>query len=223
MGVTPMNDMESKSVVAMHESVGEFLDSVNEVLSASSSISDEECDQILETLKGSSETLNNKIREELNKHERVADDLRLVTARAQSDLVNLRRRSESERDEIAQRVRDQFALKVMEVSDQLSDALEYCEDADESWLDGFRGIAKNLGKAMEDEGYRRFDSAGLRFDASRHDAAQIVETDDFDEGAIVRVIRDGYECKSTGRVVRPALVAIAKAPSECASVSENYE
>lgn len=223
MGATPVNDMESKSDVAMHESVVEFLDSVNEVISASSSISDEERNRILETLKGSSETLSDKIRDELNKHERVADDLRLVTARAQSDLVNLRRRSESERDEIAKRVRDQFALKVMEVSDQLSSALEYCEGVDESWLDGFRGISKNLGKALEDEGYQRFDSTGLRFDASRHEAVQVVETGDFDEGVIVRVIRDGYECKASGRVVRPALVAIARAPSEGEPVLENDE
>ena len=221
MSASPTNDTASKTDVAMHESVSEFLDSVNEIVSASPSISSEERDQILEALKRSSETLSNKIGEELDKHERVADDLRSVTARAQSDLINLRRRSESERDEIAKRVRDQFALKVMEISDQLSDALEYSKDADESWLDGFRGIAKNLSKAMEDEGYQRFDSSGSRFDASRHEAVQIVEDSDLDEGAIVQVIRDGYECKSTGRVVRPAMVAIAKAPSEAEQVSEN--
>ncbi len=166
-----------------------------------------------EVLRNAATGLVSRFQTELNAVQRNRDEFKTIAARAQADLINFRRRSEAERSEIAQRVRETCALKICGVADEFAAALEVQTVADEAWLDGFRGIYKNLTRILADEGYRRFDSLGLQADPYRHEAVAVIETTEAAEGCIVQVIREGYEHVSTGKVLRPALVAIAKAPA----------
>ncbi|MBC7173580.1 MAG: nucleotide exchange factor GrpE, partial [Polyangiaceae bacterium] len=74
-------------------------------------------------------------------------------------------------------------------------------------LHGFDDIAQRLGLA-------RVGALGQRFDPSLHDAVQQVETDAQPAGTVVAEVVSGYTLRD--KLIRPALVVVAKSPSNTA-------
>ena len=127
-----------------------------------------------------------------------------LAQRAQADLVNFRKRVETEQLEIKERVREQLILKLLEVVDQLDVALDN-KAVDESWIDA---IHKNFTNILSSEGYTKFDSKGDVFDPRKHEALLSTISKDEDANTILNEIRPGYIRGKN--VVRPAQVEISK-------------
>src|SRR5690606_22397979 len=68
---------------------------------------------------------------------------------------------------------------------------------------------------FERHGIRRIDPRGDRFDPNLHQAMFEVERADAAPGTVVEVVQPGYVIHE--RVLRPAMVGVAKAPSAAAS------
>ena len=215
-----MADSSTESKLAnSDEQVSETLDQLVSIVRravADAGATEQGCfdDALDEALVKAATELVGDMQAELDSAQRARDEFKTIAARAQADLINFRRRSDAERSEVSQRVREVISLKMCEIADEFAAALDVEIIADEAWLDGFRGIYKNLTRLLADEGYRRFDSLGLQADPLKHEVVTMIETDDADEGSIVQVIKEGYEHVSTGRVLRPALVVAAAAPSD---------
>ena len=149
--------------------------------------------------------------DELTEALREKDQFKRLAQRAQADLVNYRRRIESEQESSRHRNLQRIVLKFADVIDQLDVALssDLMEDADPSWLKGITAIQKNFVNAVSSEGFERFDCVGEKFDPRKHEALLSSPTAGHASDTVVTELRPGY--MYNGEVVRPAQVQIAVA------------
>ena len=75
-------------------------------------------------------------------------------------------------------------------------------------LEGIELTERELLKVLEKHGVRKLDPEGAKFDPHRHQAMYEVPDESVPAGTIVQVVQPGYVIGE--RVLRPALVAIAK-------------
>jgi molecular chaperone GrpE len=76
-------------------------------------------------------------------------------------------------------------------------------------LDGVELTERELLKVLERNGVKKFSPQGEKFDPNFHQAMYEVPDDSAPPGSVVQVIQAGYVIGE--RVLRPALVAVAKA------------
>src|SRR5512137_1090587 len=104
---------------------------------------------------------------------------------------------------------------LLEVVDNLDRAIESARTAagGSPLLQGVEMVRAQFLAKLDGHGVRRFESAGQRFDPSRHEAATTVPVaDPAQDGVIVGVIRQGYTIRD--EVLRPAVVAVAACTNE---------
>jgi len=138
--------------------------------------------------------------------------------RALAETENLRRRSAREVDEAHKYAITGFARELLEVADNLSRALVSIPPRAREEIDFVRSLAdgvamteKSLLATFERHQIAKVDpELGSRFDHNRHQAMLEVETGDYPPGTIAQVMQPGYVIAD--RLLRPALVGVAKAP-----------
>jgi molecular chaperone GrpE len=157
------------------------------------------------SIENSPDELNDEMAETV----REKDQFKRLAQRAQADLVNYRRRIESEQESSRHRNLQRIVLKFADVIDQLDVALgsDLMNDADPNWLEGITAIHKNFVNAVSSEGFERFDCVGEEFDPRKHEALLSSPTADHAPDTVVTELRPGY--MYNGEVVRPAQVQIA--------------
>jgi molecular chaperone GrpE len=82
-------------------------------------------------------------------------------------------------------------------------------------LDGVELTRRELEKALAKQGVRPLDPKGEKFDPHLHQAMYELATEDTPAGTVVDVMQTGYAIGD--RVLRPALVAVAKGGPKRAS------
>ena len=139
------------------------------------------------------------------------EHLREMLQRVQADFVNYRRRSEEEREEHQKYANSRLILKLIPVLDDFNLAIDHAagSEADPSWLEGIRLIHRNMQTLLESESVTKIQVDGKEFDPFEHEAIGSQESSEHREGHIVSVVREGY--KLGGRIIRPAMVIVAKA------------
>ena len=143
---------------------------------------------------------------------REKEQFKRLAQRAQADLVNYRRRVESEQESSRLRNQQRIVLRFADVIDQLETALKSdgLGNADSGWLEGIMAIQKNFVNAIAAEGFARFSSVGEEFDPRRHEAVLSIPSADHEPNTVIAEHRPGYT--QHDEVVRPAQVEIAFAP-----------
>ena len=114
-----------------------------------------------------------------------------------------------------ERANAQLLLKLVGVADDFTRAVNFLpEDAvDGSWYEGVQLVQRSLENMLQSEGVSRIEAAiGQPFDVSQHEAVFFEPTDEVNEGAVARVVRDGYRLHN--RVLRAAQVSVAQAPED---------
>ena len=149
---------------------------------------------------------------EVEEVSREKDQFREMFQRAQADFINYKRRTEEERDELHKHASSRLILKLLPVMDEFNLAIDHASqsDAGASWLEGIKLIERKLNSVLESEVVTRIEVEGEEFDPLEHDAMAYQESAGHREGQILSVVREGY--KMHGRVIRPALVILAKRP-----------
>ena len=142
---------------------------------------------------------------------REKEQFKRLAQRAQADLVNYRRRIESEQESSRLRNQQRIVLRFADVIDQLETAMksDLIDDADAGWLEGITAIQKNFVNAIAAEGFAKFDSVGEEFDPRRHEALLSSPSADHEPNTVIAELRPGYT--QHGQVVRPAQVEIGRA------------
>ncbi|NIV39196.1 MAG: nucleotide exchange factor GrpE [Anaerolineae bacterium] len=79
-----------------------------------------------------------------------------------------------------------------------------------TWCKGVLLIQHKLGAVLESEGVKPIETEGQAFDPRYHEAVTYEEVSDHEEGQIIGEVQRGYLLGD--RVLRPALVRVAKAP-----------
>ena len=144
-----------------------------------------------------------------------ADKAHDQALRAQAELENVRRRAQRDVESAHKFALERFAADLLPVVDSLERAVETArEQADSASVKAIaEGVALSLklfldtlGKA----GIQRVDPIGAPFDPKVHQAVAMVDSPETEPGSVVRVLQPGFTLQ--GRVVRPAMVMVARAP-----------
>jgi len=146
-------------------------------------------------------------------------DLKDRLLRAVAETENVRRRAERDRTDASAYGAMSFARDMLQISDNLSRALDLVEDdakgrlGDDmkAVLEGVELTQRSLISIFERHGITPIQpEMGEKFDPNRHEAMFEVPTGDAPAGSIVQVVETGYLMKD--RLLRAARVGVAKAP-----------
>lgn len=136
--------------------------------------------------------------------------------RTLAEMENLRKRTEREVADARLFGIASFAREVLAVADNMHRALgaiglELREQGDaqvKALIEGVELTERELLKALEKSGVKKFSPVGEKFDPNVHQAMFELEAADTPPGYVAQVIQAGYMIGD--RVLRPALVAVAK-------------
>ena len=140
---------------------------------------------------------------------------RLLRALAETD--NVRRRAQRDREEYVKYATESLLKDLVPVLDNLDRALAAARAGDNAAgvVDGVELIQRELLRVLERAGVTRYSAVGQRFDPTRHEAIARVVSPTAPADSVVAETAPGYLLH--GRVLRPALVAVAAAPDEDAA------
>lgn len=150
---------------------------------------------------------------DLDKARSERDRMRDQLLRIAADFDNFRKRSRKEIEEVRRRAIEDTLREMLPVVDNLERAAGAMTEASDLGavtqgvqmvLRGFEDIASRLG-------LKRVPAVGQQFDPTCHDAVQQQETDEHPPGTIVAEVVPGYFLGD--RLLRPAMVVVAKPPS----------
>jgi molecular chaperone GrpE len=145
-----------------------------------------------------------------------AADLKDRLLRALAEMENLRRRTEREVADARAYGIAGFARELLAVADNMRRALDavgadvraVADPGIRSFFEGIELTERELLKALEKHGVTRLEPQGEKFDPNLHQAMYEVPDPSVPAGTVVQVVQPGYRIAE--RVLRPALVAIAK-------------
>ncbi len=140
------------------------------------------------------------------------DELRALAQRVQADFENYRKRMLREQTEAIERAGERLVEQLLPVLDSFELALATLDDADEKVRKGVELVFAELVSVLERAGLERIDTDGTPFDPNVHEAVLEVAHDLHSEPVVVETLRAGYRYK--GRVLRPAMVKVARAAPE---------
>lgn len=146
--------------------------------------------------------------EEANKK---AEEYLGLLQRVQADFINYRRRNEQERAESIRGARAKIIGNILPILDDFEQALQAVPMGAGGlpWVQGVSLIERKLRSVLEAEGVTPISPLGEDFNPWEHEAMIQEETDAYEEGKVIEVLRIGYKLDS--RVIRPAQVKVAKA------------
>lgn len=158
--------------------------------------------------------------------QRIADleteiaDLKDSALRAMADADNARKRAARDVSDSRKYGATGLARDILTVADNLGRALQAVPDVpreeDETLFNLRAGVDLTLQEmlqALERHGVKKVTpETGERFDHNRHQAMFEVPTDELAPGAVAQVVQDGYVIHD--RLLRPALVGVARKPPE---------
>ena len=135
---------------------------------------------------------------------------------AKAEVQNVRRRMEKEAQDARSYAATGFARDILAVADNLARALDHVppemreNDKVKGFLAGIEATQRELDKVFGLHGVTRIAAIGLPLDPHQHQAMLEVPSDEAEPGTVVQEMQAGYMIKD--RLLRPAMVAVAKAP-----------
>jgi molecular chaperone GrpE len=133
--------------------------------------------------------------------------------RAQADAMNVQRRAEQEVEKARKFALERFCGDLLSVVDNLERALESSGDEQGSaaLAEGVELTRKGFMDVLAKYGVEAVDPQGEPFDPETAQAMSMVEQPDVEPNSVVAVMQKGYLLN--GRLLRPAMVMVSKAPS----------
>jgi len=135
--------------------------------------------------------------------------------RAHAEMDNLRKRTERDKVDITKYAISKFAREILAIGDNLQRAIAAvppgaaeADPALKSLIDGVAMTEREFLNVLERNGVKRIDSEGEPFDPHIHQAMTEVHDPNVAAGTVVQVFQPGYIIE--GRVLRPAMVVVAK-------------
>ncbi|HHQ47382.1 MAG TPA: nucleotide exchange factor GrpE [Acidobacteria bacterium] len=152
------------------------------------------------------------ILKEMDRLKGEVDDLRELYLRKLAEFDNFRKRVEREKQEFRKLANEDLVRDLIPVLDNFSRAVSHEGETDlESFKEGVELIARQLQDVLARQGLEEIDPLGEPFNPEFHDAVQRVEDSQHEPGTVVAVLAKGYTLG--GRLLRPAMVAVAMEPA----------
>jgi len=146
------------------------------------------------------------------------DEFRDKWMRAEAETQNVRARAKRDVDETRQYAVQKFARDVAEAAENIKrglDSIPVPREGEPEIIgklrDGFEGVERSFVALLERNGVVRTDPTGALFNPDLHQAMAEQETADHPPGTVLQAWTQGWTLN--GRILRPAMVVVAKAPA----------
>ena len=158
---------------------------------------------------------------EVADHDRAAElenqlaEAKQQTLYAQAEIQNVRRRAEKDASDARAYAATNFARDVLSVNDNLERALSTIpaelrgDDKFKALVTGLEATGRELTSVFQRNGLSKIEALGQPLDPNRHQAMLEMASDEA-PGTIVQEMQSGWMIRD--RLLRPALVAVAKKP-----------
>lgn len=130
--------------------------------------------------------------------------------RAKAEAENTRKRAEQEAMSARKYALEKFAAEILPVVDSLEAALDSPSSSFENLKEGVEITQRQLKSVFERFAITEVNPVGQKFDPNLHQAMGTEETQEVPSQSVTRVLQKGYMLWD--RLLRPALVMVAKAP-----------
>jgi molecular chaperone GrpE len=151
-----------------------------------------------------------------------AADLKDRLLRTLAEMENLRRRTEREVADSRVYAVTNFARDILAVADNMERAMKALDDEIRDKADaGVKALLDGVElteRELETHGIKRLEPQGQKFDPNLHQAMFELPDPSVPAGTVVQVMQPGYTIGE--RVLRPALVGIAKGGPKAAPAGE---
>ncbi|MCX7830743.1 MAG: nucleotide exchange factor GrpE [Acidobacteria bacterium] len=129
--------------------------------------------------------------------------------RLRADFENYKRRTAKDWGEREKRAQMEILRQILPFLDNLERAFSNVpENTDINWLQGVEISIKDFQSLLKQIGLEEIDKCGVPFDPSFHESLGFDSNNDFEEGAVAKIVQKGYLFKE--RLLRPAKVLINK-------------
>ncbi|MBB6055478.1 MAG: nucleotide exchange factor GrpE [Gammaproteobacteria bacterium] len=135
--------------------------------------------------------------------------------RTVAEMENLRRRTTLDIEKAHKFALEKFATELLPVLDNLERTIQVADKQNEAvkpLLEGVELTLKSMANSVAKFGVIAIDPQGQSFDPNQHQAMSMVENADVAPNTVIAVMQKGYELN--GRVIRPAMVMVSKAPAD---------
>lgn len=135
--------------------------------------------------------------------------------RVAAELQNIRRRAEQDIEKAHKFALEKFAGDLLAVADSLERGLELSNPNDEAvkpMREGVELTFKLLLDTLARHQLVQLDPQGEPFNPEHHQAMAMEESTHAEPGSVLKVFQKGYLLN--GRLLRPAMVVVSKAPAE---------
>ncbi len=143
--------------------------------------------------------------------------------RAEAETQNVRNRARRDVDDARQYAVQKFAKDVVEAAENLRRGLSSLPPADANdspvvtrLREGFEGVERSFLGILERNGITGADPTGAAFDANLHQAMAEQPTADHPPGTVIQAWTSAWTLN--GRLLKPAMVVVAKAPDVAPAV-----
>jgi len=132
--------------------------------------------------------------------------------RERADVENVKKRAARERADTIRFANEQVLKDLLPIVDNLERAVEHARSGGDGQPlgEGVALILKSLLDVLERHGVTRVEAKGAPFDPTHHQAMAQVESEEHAPNLVVEEHQPGYRLHE--RLLRPALVSVAKAP-----------
>lgn len=137
--------------------------------------------------------------------------------RSEAEIANVRSRARREVDETRQYAVQKFATDVVEAAENLRRGIDSLPPAEPGQpeivgklREGLAGVERNFLSLLERNGIKREDPTGVPFDPNLHQAMAEQESGAHAPGSVMHAWTSVWTLN--GRLLRPAMVVVAKAP-----------
>jgi molecular chaperone GrpE len=152
-------------------------------------------------------------------------DLKDKLLRAHAEVENIRKRGEREREDTAKYAVTRFARDIVTVGDNFQRAIDAVpagaaeqDPALKSFLEGVTMTERELLNVLDRHGIKRLQPLNEPFNPHLHQAVMEIARTDVPSGTIVQIFQAGFMIED--RVLRPAMVAVAKGGPKPAQAAE---
>ncbi|HEX7340178.1 MAG TPA: nucleotide exchange factor GrpE [Rhodanobacteraceae bacterium] len=147
---------------------------------------------------------------QLGEAEKTIAGLKDSMLRERAEIENQRRRMQRELEQSRKFANESLLRELVSVCDNLEHGLAVETDNAGALREGMQLTLKSLLKVVVDHGLKAINPIGEAFDPELHQAMSMVVSTDQPPNTVVSVMQKGYVLND--RLVRPALVMVAKAP-----------
>ena len=154
------------------------------------------------------------LQQQLSAAEAAAQEEKDRALRIVAEMENLRRRAAQDVEKAHKFALEKFTGELLPVIDSLERALELADRDNETLKPMMEGVELTLRAMLTTVGkfgVEQVNPMGDAFDPNRHQAISMVENGNVAPNSVIAVMQKGYELN--GRVIRPAMVMVARAPS----------